>query len=103
MPKASDFIQSSTINAETIGDKPVKVKILAVEPETTRDDKTKLGLTFDKFSDRKLLLNTTNLKLLIKAYGDDYTRWVGKSLTLKTESTMYMGEPTVGVRVVPGK
>lgn len=103
MPKASEFIQSSTINADLIGDKPLKVKILEVSPESTRDDKVKLALTFDKHNDRKLLLNATNLKIMIAAYGDDYSKWVGKTLTLKTENTLYMGEPTKGVRINPGK
>ena len=99
MPRASDFLQSSTINADAVGDKPVKLKIVSVSPETTRDDKIKLGLQFDKFDDRKLLLNATNLKALIKVFGEDYSKWVGKSVTLKIEDTMFLGEPTKGVRI----
>jgi len=99
MPRASDFLQSSTINADAVGDKAVKVKIVSISPESTRDDKIKLGIQFDKFDDRKLLLNATNLKTLIKAFGEDYSKWTGKSITLKSEDTLYLGEPTKGVRI----
>ena len=99
MPRASDFLQSSTINADAVGDKAIKVKIVSISPESTRDDKIKLGIQFDKFDDRKLLLNATNLKTLIKHFGEDYSKWVGKSITLKAEDTLYLGEPTKGVRI----
>ena len=45
-------------------------------------------------------LNATNLKRLIKAFGDDVSSWVGKDVTVYWDTEVeYAGQACGGVRV----
>src|SRR5215467_12239100 len=71
--------------------------------ETIKD--TKLGdygrpnLVFE--SGNVLSLNKTNVRVLIKAYGEDSRDWNGCEVELSAGSTSYQGEERDSVRVKP--
>jgi len=48
---------------------------------------------------KDLVLNKTNASVIANMYGNDYTLWRGKSITLDAEDVMFKGRMVKGVRV----
>ena len=56
---------------------------------------TKLQLTFTDET-KKLTLNQTNLKILVKRYGKKSSDWIGKSVVLYLDENVMFGSNAVG-------
>ena len=95
----SDFLKS-----EQIKGKNPKVVISSVGTHTfpAQDDKpetTKATLSFNG-KDKGLVLNATNTKALIAAYGADSEGWVGKEIGLTTKHYDSFGVDGIVVAVL---
>ena len=80
--------------------------IESVFPEKITDNyqKVKESLCV-RFKDVKkiLSLNQTNLTVLMTAWGDDYTAWVGEKVVFKIVNVTMQGDTTKGIQVDPIK
>lgn len=92
---------------EAVGDR-LDVIIQKVEENDFPDGKKTVlevyGKTFDVLDDthkgvRRLILNKTNMKRLIKGYGLETDDWEGKRIELYRDDTTYKGEPTECIRI----
>ena len=104
MASWQDFYGTGYLSAKALGKKKIRGKILAVYPETTKvggkDEKTQLCLEVAG-EDAKVLLNKTNATALGAAWGDNFNKWIGKTVEIKTGPTTYAGKAVPGLFVTP--
>lgn len=99
MINAKEFQSSGkTINAEKLATrKELQVPLIVTDvKETTLNDKKKLSLIFGGIPD-ELVLNQTNLKVMIDAKGQDATKWITSTVTLTLIPSKYNGQPVQSV------
>ena len=100
--KATEFLSSTFIKKIDL-DESIQLTITKMEPveyedKTTGKVERKLQATFS--NDKALNLNATNLKRLIKAYGDDVSSWVGKDVSVYWDDEVeYAGQACGGIRL----
>lgn len=106
MQSVKDLYRPACLSAKNLKNKKIKGKIEAVYVETMgkgKDkEKDKLVIEIEQ-GETRIALNKTNAVVLAKAFGDDYSKWVGKPIIVQTMETTYMGDPVLGLQVIPGK
>ena len=70
--------------------------------EQTMLGEEKLVVYFEE-EDRGLVLNRTNARRLVDAFGDDADEWVGKRVVLYTEPVDFNGKTTDAIRLKKAK
>lgn len=104
MPSFRQFYGSKNVNAKWLAGRILKGKILSVEPETlTAPDKTentKLVATVQGI-DKKVVFNATACDAMAKKFGEDYSKWIGKTIKLSPGVTQMNGEAKDCVVVTP--
>jgi hypothetical protein len=106
--RASDFISSKYLSASDFDDQPTTWTITAVGSEIIgRDDPQKKPMlqlrdSSGKPAGRGLVLNTTNLRILSRAFGDEMEAWVGRTVCISTVWVSFHSEQVRGIRVMPG-
>jgi len=70
--------------------------------EETLMGEDKLIIYFEE-EERGMVLNKTNTRRLIEAFGDDADEWVGKRVNLYTESVTFNGQTTDAIRLKKAK
>lgn len=104
MPTWKDFYGSKIMSAKKLGNRKIKGKVLEVTVESlTGTDgvaKDRLCLTLASCSE-KIPLNASNAEALAKAFGDNYTSWVGKQIEVSKHKTQFAGSPVDGLLVRP--
>jgi hypothetical protein len=78
---------------------PRTLKISGVLVRTVKENEEKLVLRFENET-KALVVNKTNAQSLADKFGQDYTKWVGQTITLGSVSVTYSGKPTKGIRVI---
>jgi hypothetical protein len=68
--------------------------------EVGPDKETKCLLEFQE-TEKKLVLNVTNGRVLGDLFGKDADDWIGKRIKLITQPVPFAGKTTVGVRIYP--
>lgn len=99
MINAKEYKSSgTTINAKKVAeDKTLQVPLIIVDVlEQTLNDKKKLALVFGGVKDT-LVLNQTNLNVMIAAKGEDASKWIGSTVTLSLIPSKYNGQPVRSV------
>lgn len=99
----SDIYPPSLLNVQTVNDKSLWEKQLLIVGTEVREferDKTRKILLQLENVNEKLGLNATNAKALAKAWGDDYTKWPGKSIKLVRLRVLFRGQQTDSIGVV---
>lgn len=85
--------------AELAGQEPISLTITDVAlTDSNGLDAQKPVLAFEE-SEQRLVLNKTNLGVLIDAWGDDSDDWLGRVIQLTTAEVMYQGKLVDGLRV----
>lgn len=51
-------------------------------------------------SEKDLVLNATNAGVMMEKFGDDYSEWTGKEVTLASVPTQYQGQNVQGIRIL---
>lgn len=89
---------SKSINAEKVQTRPeLQVPLIIVDvKEEKLNDRKKLALVFGGVPDI-LVLNQTNLNVMIKAKGANVNKWIGSTVTLSLISSKYNGQPVQSV------
>ena len=75
----------------------VKLKINRVEMEDVGDDNKPVVQFIG--SDKKLVLNKTNTREIVEAYGDESDEWHGKIIEVYPARVEYAGKKMWGIRV----
>ena len=99
MINAKEFqTNGKTINAEKLSTrKELQVPLIIVDVrEKKLNDKNKLTLVFGGVQDT-LILNQTNLKVMIDAKGADASKWITSTVTLTLIPSRYNGQPVQSV------
>lgn len=104
MPKVSEMISSKFLRKEDIEDDiVVTAKHVALEDMPGDDGEKRWVLSFRELS-KGLVLNTTTIRTLEKAYGGDTDGWVGKKVTLYVDPNVsFRGQVVGGLRLRPVK
>lgn len=93
---------SRYLRVEDLNDKPVTLIITSVAVEDVggqgKDEDTKPVIYF-KDTPKGFVLNKTNMKIIVKKYGDETDDWVGKYLTLRPSETEFRGDVVECIRV----
>ena len=89
--------------ADVDGRDHVWVTIKDLDPNHTAigsngESKQTLAMYFEK-TDKALILNKTNCKMLSKLFGNDLTDWIGQKIALGTEMVSAFGETKEALRV----
>ena len=96
---ANDYRSSSkSINAEKLKtDSKLQVPLIIVDvKEEKLNDKKKLSLVFGGITDT-LVLNQTNLDVMIKAKGVNANKWITSTVSLTLIPSKYNGQPVQSV------
>jgi hypothetical protein len=89
----SKFLKGDDVtDGEIVTIKLVRDELVGVEQDSK-------PILFLEEYDRGIVLNKTNAKAIVKAYGDDETTWPGKKLILFTELVRFKGEETNAIRM----
>lgn len=104
MPKVSEMIESKFLRKEDFDEDRVAT-IKGVSPETMQGKagETKWVLFFREFQ-KGLVLNTTTIRVLEQAFGDDSDGWVGKRVKIYVDPNVsFQGRVVGGLRLMPPK
>lgn len=99
MINANEYKSSgTTINATKLAEqKELQVPLIIVDvKEEKLNEKKKLSLVFGGIKDT-LVLNQTNLNVMIAAKGIDATKWIASTVTLTLIPSRYNGQPVQSV------
>ena len=105
---ASDFDQSKYLKAADLGEvgseKRLKIKVVTKETGVGEREETKACVWFTT-TDKGLLLNKTNLRVLQSAFGNDMELWAGKIVVVFSTMADFRGKmgPALRVRIPPPK
>ena len=104
--KVSDLMTSKFLKQSDVPeDKLVTVKELKKQ-NVARDDEDaeyKYTVYFEEF-EKGMVLNSTNIKRLAKALGDDTDNWIGGKVVLYVDPDVeYAGQIVGGLRIRPRK
>jgi len=70
--------------------------------QTELGDEPKVVVTFSD-SDKQFVLNKTNKNLIKKLYGSDYSKWIGRPITLIATEVDFRGDLVPAIRIKVGK
>jgi len=105
--KVSEIFPGKYLRSEDVVEGEELV-IEQVTMESMPDGKDKLAIWFVASQDgrsgnstKALVLNATNRKILVTAFGDDTDGWIQRGIRLSTYETLYRGEPVEAIKVVP--
>jgi hypothetical protein len=105
---ASDFDQSKFLRAASVGEvgseKRLKIKDVTREDDVGEQKEKKLVVWFTT-TDKGLMLNKTNLRILQSAFGNDTANWIGKIVIVFVVMADFRGKmvPALRVRIPPPK
>lgn len=92
----SDFLKKEDLKGRRI---TVEITAVGVQDFKKEGETPKMALSF-KGAPKKLLLNRSNSKVVVAAYGDDTDGWIGKKIELWNDpSVMFKGEAIGGIKV----
>lgn len=104
MPSYKDFYGSSYLAAKDLGKRIIKGKILTVGPETIKgkdsEETTRLVISISG-EDKQVALNASNANRLGTAFGEDFTKWKGKSVQVNVATVQFAGKDVDGLYVKP--
>jgi hypothetical protein len=92
---------SNWLKCEDLSGKEHKVAISGIEVKKVEQDDKKLNKLELAFTGQQkaLLLNKTNASVVAKAYGDDYTTWLGKEIIMYPTVTDFGGKTVDCIRL----
>jgi hypothetical protein len=104
MPKVSEMIVSKFLRKEDLDDELiVTLKTVKLEDMPGDGNEQRWVLSFRELP-KGLVLNTTHIRVLEKAYGQDSDDWAGKKAVLYVDETVqFKGQVVGGLRLRPIK
>lgn len=104
MPRVSEMIVSKFLRKEDIDDDViVTCKSVALEDMPGEGDEKRWVLMFRELP-KGLVLNTTTIRVLAKAFGENSDDWTGQKVTLYVDPNVsFKGQVVGGLRLRPMK
>jgi hypothetical protein len=96
----SDFLKGCVKAEELEPGSRETAHIVAVDSRKFEEG-TKGVLFLDIFNDRGLVLNQTNLKALMAAFGPNSENWVGQGVVVNRTLADFKGKPVPAIRLEP--
>jgi hypothetical protein len=87
----SRFLKSGDLNG------PMRLTIASIK-QTELGNEPKVIITFSD-NDKAFVLNKTNKNLIKKLYGSDYSKWIGRPITLVATEVDFKGDMVSAIRV----
>jgi hypothetical protein len=105
LPKVNEMIHSKFLRKEDIDEEiVVTVKTLSLEDMPSDGHQDSRWTLFFRELPKGLVLNTTTIRVLEKAFGPDSANWVGKKVALYVDPNVsFKGQIVGGLRVRPLK
>ena len=103
---ARQFIKGSYLKATDFSPEPTVAKIQSVEsvelPDSDGRKVIKPVLHLEGFNGRGIVLNKTNLEVLMRNLGTHETdQWIGREVSIRTERVSINGRTVDAIRIVP--
>lgn len=101
---AREFIGGQFLSAENINGQVLTGRIIGIGAGKveSRSGKAREKISIDVEGVQKpVLLNQTNLKRIVSAFGDDTDEWLGHEVRIGTHDVQFGGELVKGLRVDP--
>lgn len=104
MPKVSEMIQSKFLRKEDFDEDAIcTIKNVKLEEMQGNSAETRWVLYFNELQ-KGMVLNTTTIRVLEQAYGDDSDAWIGKRVKVYVDPNVsFQGRVVGGLRLRPGK
>jgi hypothetical protein len=100
--KATDFLKGNFFKEQdfVLGSLTTTITDVAISEFAKDGGVPERKLQIKLANDKLLNLNSTNLKRLVKAFGDDTEGWIGRTIELYwDDEVQYQGRQTGGVRI----
>jgi hypothetical protein len=94
---------SKYLGADDVGDRKIRTKILHVGADDLRqqDGRTRRkAILFCEGLDKQVVLNVTNYNILKTAFSTNPSKWVGRTIGIKTVPRTVGGKATRGIEIV---
>lgn len=104
MPRVSEMIQSKFLRKEDFEEDQVcTIRTVKLEEMQSNSAETRWVLYFQEHP-KGMVLNTTTIRVLEAAFGDDSEMWVGKRVKVYVDPTVsFQGRIVGGLRLMPPK
>ena len=97
--KMSTAFPSKYLRAADLQDRPHSMIMHRVEMDTVADGEDKKPVLYFTKAQKGLVLNKTNSKVIVNAYGDDSDGWEGKPLIIFPTTVDFRGDMVEAIRV----
>ena len=97
--KASELHPSKYLRASDLGEKPVLYTMTFVQMESVADGEEKKPVLYFTKQKKGLVLNKTNKKVIMAAYGDETDEWEGKPIVLFPAMVNFRDDLVEAIRV----
>lgn len=103
--KISSSFPSAYMKASDLNGKPINVVMSKVVMEQVGRDKDELPVLYFRGHDKGMVLNKTNTKKIVEAFGDETNEWSGGEIVLFEALVEFQGDTVAALRVrhVPTK
>jgi hypothetical protein len=97
--KASDAFPSKYLKAADLDDKNLLVRISHVEMTTINEAEDDKPVLYFEGLKKGLVMNVTNTKKIVLAYGDEMDGWKGQEIVLFSAMVDFKGDTVEAIRV----
>lgn len=102
MANAKKFVSAKYLSSKNLGDNAGKTCFIDAAYSDIVNDEDKLILRLSGI-ENPLVLNQTNLSILIATYGDDTDEWLGNAVVINLVKVSYNGQLVDGIQLSPTK
>jgi len=96
-----NYLNAKTVISNTMVGQQYTIEKTSLETFENKGDVTQKVVMLLAGVGKGLPLNKTNASILAEKFGDDYTSWVGKRVSLTIVKRNYNGQMVDAVEVVP--
>lgn len=102
MVNVKKFVSAKYLSAKNLGDIAGKTVVINTAFPDVINDEEKLIVRFVGI-ESPLVLNQTNLAILISEYGEDTDDWINNSVKINLVKVNYNGQMVDGIQLSPAK
>lgn len=102
MVNVKKFVSAKYLSSKNLGNNVGKTCFIDAAYSDIVNDEDKLLLRLSGI-ENPLVLNQTNLSILIAAYGDDTDKWLGNGVVINLVKVSYNGQMVDGIQLSPTK
>ena len=96
---ANELLQSKYLKASDLKGKRVTVTVKSVEEAVLGDKKERKLILFFEGKEKGMVVNKTNMRVIMGACGSETENWIGAKLALESRIVEFQGTPTDALRI----